>query len=68
MNEKQENTKEKKKGRNGMAILTAECDRAFVVSADKAEQFKEQKKNEKIFKKIESVTAKFEKNLKVDRK
>ena len=66
MNDRRRNTKEKEKIK--MAILTAECDRAFVVAADKAEQFKQQKKNVKVFKQIESVTTKLNKTIKVDAK
>jgi len=51
-----------------MAVLTVKCDRAFVVAADKADTFKNQKRDETVFKKIENVTAKLEKNLKIDNK
>ena len=66
MNDRRRNAKEKEKIK--MAILTAECDRAFVVAADKAEQFKQQKKNVKVFKQIENVTTKLNKTIKVDAK
>ena len=65
---KKKQTKREKKGKgSSMAVLTAECDRAFVVSADKAELFKKQTKEEKVFLKIDAVTAKLEKNLKVEK-
>lgn len=67
MSEKKQTRRKKGKGSGNMAVLTAECDRAFVVSADKAELFKKQKKEEKVFLKIDAVTAKLEKNLKVDK-
>ena len=59
---------ENKKERAKMAVLTVKCDRAFVVAADKADTFKNQKRDENVFKKIENVTAKLEKNLKIDSK
>lgn len=49
-----------------MAVMTAKCDRPFVVSADKADMFEAQKKDEAIFNKINVVASKIEKNLKTE--
>ena len=54
-----------KKGRNKMAVLTADCDRTFVVAQDKAEDFKNKKGDTEVFKKIEIAKEKL-KNLKVE--
>ena len=67
MKEKGKVTHIRKGGEKKMAVLTVKCDRAFIVSEEKAKAFQEQKKNEKIFQKIETVTEKFGKNMKVER-
>ena len=46
-----------------MAILTADCDRAFVVANDKAESFRNQKRDPKVFKKINAAATKLQKNM-----
>lgn len=60
------NKSNKRKGEQKMAVLTADCDRAFVVSPDKAKEFNSLKANPNLFKQIEYATKKLEKNLKVD--
>ena len=62
----QVNKKNKYKGAEKMAILTANCDKAFVVSPDKSKDFNELKAKPDLFEKIEMATKKLEKNLKVD--
>lgn len=54
------------KGEQRMAVLTADCDKAFVVSPDKAKEFNSLKADPKLFKQIDYATKKLEKNLKVD--
>lgn len=49
---------DKKKNDVSMTILTADCDRTFIVAEDKAEKFKNQKKNLKVFQKIYATAAK----------
>lgn len=51
--------------RINMAVFTAECDRAFIVASDKAEEFKNVKVDKKIAKKIEEAKEKF-KNIKAE--
>ncbi len=56
----------KRKGEQKMAILTADCDRSFVVSPDKAKEFNSLEAKSDLFNKIEMASKKLEKNLKVD--
>ncbi len=49
-----------------MAILTADCKEVFAVSSDKVEDFKNQKRNEKIFTKINASVEKLSKHLKME--
>lgn len=51
-----------------MAILTADCDRAFVVANDKAESFRNQKRDPKVFKKINAAATKLQKNMTIEEK
>ena len=54
------------KGGIKMAILTADCKEVFAVSSDKVEDFKNQKRNEKIFTKINASVEKLSKHLKME--
>lgn len=56
----------RKKGEIKMAVLTANCDKSFIVSPDKAKEFNALKANPELFKKIDLATSKLSKNLKVD--
>jgi len=58
--------RENKKERCAMAILTAKCDRAFVVADDKAESFKSLKSNPEVFRKIDAIASKLQKNITVE--
>ena len=49
-----------------MAVLTANCDKSFVVSPDKAKEFNALKAKPELFNKIDMATQKLNKNLKVD--
>ena len=49
-----------------MAVMTANCDRAFIVSAENAERFKAQTKNETLAKKIDSITSRLGKDLNIE--
>lgn len=63
---KEENMIKKiKKGRKKMAVLTADCDRTFVVAPDKVKEFKNKKRNTEALKKAEGARKKL-KNLKVE--
>lgn len=57
---------EKDKGGIKMAILTADCKEVFAVSSDKVEEFKNQKRNEEVFKKINASVEKLSKHLKME--
>ena len=47
---------------NSMAILTARCDKPFVVSADKSAEFMKQKRNSRTARKTSKFAAKFKEN------
>ncbi len=55
-----------KKGGKRMAVLTAQCDQPFVVAASKTKAFKEQTRNAKAFEKMDMLTTKISKNVKID--
>ncbi len=61
-----EESAKKEKRMIKMAVMTAKCDRTFVVSADNAKVFREQKKDENAFTKINLAASKLEKRLKID--
>jgi len=46
-----------------MAVLTAKCDRVFLVSKERTQLFKEQKKNEKTIEKNRELTNKIVKKI-----
>ena len=61
-----EDKRQKKKGGKRMAVLTAQCDQPFVVAASKAKAFKEQTRDVKAFQKMDMLTSKISKNVKID--
>lgn len=56
----------KKGGKKRMAVLTAQCDQPFVVAKSKTKAFKEQTRDVKSFKKMDMLTSKISKNVKID--
>ena len=54
---------QKNKGGIKMAIMTADCKEVFAVSSEKITEFKEQKRNEKIFSQINKSVEKLSKHL-----
>lgn len=60
------NKSNKSKGEIKMAVLTANCDKSFVVSPDKAKEFNALKAKPELFDKIDMATKKLNRNLKVD--
>ena len=53
--------------KNTMTVMTANCSRPFVVSAEYANKFKSQKINEKILKKIDRIVQKLNCRNEVDK-
>lgn len=55
-----------KRGGKRMAVLTAQCDQPFVVATSKTKAFKEQTRNAKAFEKMDMLTSKISKNVKIN--